>query len=141
MAQLHRSFATLRIFGDALDPDEISNLVGSLPNLSYRKGQLLNSKNHDIVRRTGGWHLNATTCEPGNLDAQVEEILVKTTRDLTVWARLNRDYKIDLFCGLFMEETDEGVELSAKTLLALGERGIKIGLCLYAPTENAEAKD
>ena len=42
--------------------------------------------------------------------------------------------ELDLFCGFFMKQSDEGLEVSAAALKALGERGIKLGICLYAPS-------
>ena len=141
MAHLHRSVAALRIFGDKLDPDEISRLLAGVPTESFRKGQVKLSKTKDIIRKSGGWLLKATDHEPENLGAQVEEILGQLTQDLTVWASLSNEYKIDLFCGFFMSETDEGVEVSVKTLNALAARGIKLGFCIYAPLEDVEADD
>ncbi len=44
-------------------------------------------------------------------------------------------FDIDLFCGWFMAGGNEGVELSPATLLALGERGIRLGIDLYAPDD------
>ena len=141
MAYLHRSVASLRICGDKLDPDEISMLLGGAPTLSYRKGEVKKSKFRDVVRKSGAWMLKATGREPENLDAQVDEILGQLTQDLTVWASLSNDYRIDLFCGFFMKQTDEGVEISVKTLKALGEGGIKLGFCIYAPLKDVEADD
>lgn len=141
MAHLHRSVASLRIGGDNLDPDEMSRLLGGIPALAYRKGEVNKSKFRDVVRMTGAWMLNATDREPENLDAQVDEILGQLTQDLTVWASLSNDYEIDLFCGFFMKQTDEGVEVSVKTLKALSERGIKLGFCIYAPLKDLEADD
>jgi hypothetical protein len=134
MAHLHHSIVGLRIFGDRLDPDEISRLLGGVPTDSFRKGQVKPSKTKGIIRKSGGWLLNAAGQEPGNLDIQVEEMLGQLTEDLSVWAALTNEYKVDLFCGFFMSETDEGIEVSAKTLKALGERGIKLGVCIYAPS-------
>lgn len=85
--------------------------------------------------------LDATDREPENLDAQVEEILVQLTQDLTIWESLANDYRIDLFCGFFMEQTDEGVEVSVKTLKALAERGIKLGFCIYAPFKDVSGSE
>jgi len=141
MAHLHRSVAALRICGDKLDPDEVSRLLGGVPTLSYRKGDVKKSKIRDIVRKSGAWLLDATDREPADLAAQVDEILGQLTQDLSVWASLANDYRVDLFCGLFMEQTDEGVEVSAKTLKALSERGIKLGFCIYAPLNAVEADD
>jgi hypothetical protein len=58
------------------------------------------------------------------------------TGDLEICRSLSRSYKVDLFCGWFMAERDEGLEISAQSLAALGDRGIKLGICLYAPTMN-----
>ena len=141
MAHLHRSVASLRICGDKLNPDEISRLLGGVPTLSFRKGEVKKSKFKDIVRKSGAWMLDATDRKPENLDAQVDEILGQLTQDLTVWALLSNDYRIDLFCGFFMEKTDEGVEISVKTLKALGERRIKLGFCIYAPLKDVDDDD
>lgn len=141
MAQLQHTVAALRIFGDRLDPENISLLLGGVPTESFRKGQIKPSKSRDIVRKSGGWILNATDQEPGNLDAQVEEILGRLTQDLAVWTELSADYSVDLFCGLFMKGSDEGIEISEKNLKALGERGIKLGLCIYAPLKEVTADE
>jgi hypothetical protein len=53
--------------------------------------------------------------------------------DLAVWQSLSSRFKLDLFCGFFMQETDEGLEVSADTLRRLGERSISLGVCIYAP--------
>jgi len=81
------------------------------------------------------WQLKAASCEPENLDKQVAELLAKLSPDLAVWASLSKRFEIDLFCGLFMEQSNEGGEISAATLMALGERGIALGLDIYGPTQ------
>jgi hypothetical protein len=37
------------------------------------------------------------------------------TDDLSVWRSLTERLRVDLFCGLFMREADEGITVSAKT--------------------------
>ena len=59
------------------------------------------------------------------------EILGKLTKDLDVWRMIGRTYKIDLFCGWFMQGGDEGVSISPGTMAALAERGIELDICLY----------
>jgi hypothetical protein len=135
MAHLHHSVAALRIGGDSLNPDEISRILGCAPTLGYVKGQIVPSKGRTIIRKTGAWHLDAAKQEPANLDAQVAELFSRMTNDLGVWAALSSAYKIDLFCGFFMSGMDEGLEISAETLKVLGDRGIKLGVCIYASTE------
>lgn len=137
MAHLSKSAATLRVMGDNLVPDEINSLLGCLPSTSYVKGEVIRGKKsgRDFTMRTGMWRLEATSCEPENLDSQVAEILSQLTQDLNVWTNLKDRFDIDLFCGFYMEVTNEGVEISSATLKLLGERGIALGLDIYGPVK------
>jgi hypothetical protein len=54
--------------------------------------------------------------------------------DLSAWATLSGEYKIDLWCVYFMGEPDENVQASAGTLKVLGDRGIKLDLRVYSPS-------
>lgn len=43
----------------------------------------------------------------------------------------HQGYKLDMFCGIFTNLTAFGFELSAETLIMLGELNIKFGMCTY----------
>ncbi|WP_313317254.1 DUF4279 domain-containing protein [Stenotrophomonas sp.] len=132
MGAINHSVATLRLFGDDLAPDEISALLGAGPTVSYRKGQELVGSKTGVVRiaKTGSWRLSATRREPEDLEAQIFEILEQLTQDLNVWESLAR-FQPDLFCGLFMGSSNDGLPLSAKALLFLGQRGVALELDIY----------
>ena len=132
MGALDHSVATLRFFGDDLVPEEISALLGASPTDSCRKNQEVVGKNTGTVRiaKTGSWRLSAARREREDLEAQVFEILDQLTPDTSVWESLAR-YEPDLFCGIFMASSNDGLPLSAKALLALGQRGIALGLDIY----------
>ena len=132
MGVIDHSVATLRFFGDDLVPEEITALLGASPTVSYRKGQELVGRKTGIVRiaKTGSWRLSAARREPEDLEAQTLEILAQLTQDLKVWESLSR-FQPDLFCGLFMGSSNDGLPLSAKVLLSLGQRGIALGLDIY----------
>jgi len=124
----------LRFRGDDLDPDEISQLLGCQPTRGQRKGEgRVLASGKTVIAKTGGWQLDATIAKPGDLDAQVTELLSQLTTDLSVWSQLTARYAVDLFCGFFMEGGDEGLVVDASTLAELGARGIELGLCLYGP--------
>jgi hypothetical protein len=135
MPSLHHSCAALRIGGDSLKPGAISRLLGCSPTLGCVKGQIEPSRGKAIVRETGVWHLDAAGQRPGNLDAHVAELFGRVNNELSTWATLSSEYKIDLFCVYFMSEEDEVVQASAETLKILGDRGIKLGLRIYSPAE------
>ena len=137
MAHLARSKASLRIFGDDLIPDEVSRLLGCTPTEAWIKGQVkILRSGRELVRKSGAWFLKIAAAEPENLNGQVSELLAQMTSDLDVWKTVTRQYDVDLFCGWFMEESNEGVSVSAHTLCLLGERGIELSLDIYGPDEN-----
>ena len=136
MAAFDHSLVTLRLFGDDLNPAEITALLGANPTASHHKGQELRGNQSGTVRiaRSGSWQLDAARHAPEDLEAQIFEILDQLTGDLAVWQSLAR-FRPDLFCGLFMCSSNDGVSLSPRALLALGERGIELGLDIYEADE------
>jgi hypothetical protein len=77
------------------------------------------------------WLLEASETVPADLDAQVDELLGRLTPDLGTWHELADRFSVDLFCGWFMSRLNEGLEVSPRTLLALGERRVVLGLDIY----------
>jgi len=122
--------------GDSLDPDKITDRLGCEPTQKNSKGdvRVMPKSGREVVQKSGMWRLQARECEPEKIDAQVSEILGQLSSDLDVWQELASSYDIDLFCGLFMEQGNEGLEISPSTLQALGERGILLGLDIYDPS-------
>jgi hypothetical protein len=55
-----KAFATLRIAGDNLLPDEITEILRTYPTLAYRKGEKYNAgkSSGEMVGRTGVWYLD-----------------------------------------------------------------------------------
>ena len=134
MAAVNETLAGLRLGGDSLVPEDVTRLLGHSPTLARTKGQEVGRTNTGsvLVANTGQWHLSASNQSPGDFDAQVEEILSKLSQDFSIWHSLTSQFKADMFCGLFCEESDEGISISAKSLAALGNRGIELALCIYS---------
>ncbi len=136
MPALEKSVVTLRISGDTLVPDEITRLLGAAPTAAQAKGDEI------IAPRTGArriakgglWRLCVEDRAPEDMDAQIQGLLRQLTPDLSVWRRIADVCKIDLFCGLFMGDTNDGLILSPTSLTALGERHIELQLDIYAPS-------
>ncbi|MEO3680122.1 DUF4279 domain-containing protein [Rheinheimera sp. FR7-31] len=139
MAILSKTKMSLRIIGDDLVPDEVSLLLVCRPTREMIKGKPFSWKKDGNQRlaKSGMWRLEANDQIPGDLDAQVFELLDQLTDNLDTWAVLSEKYKLDMFCGLFMESGMEGISLSAKSLLALGQRGIEIGFDMYGPDDES----
>jgi hypothetical protein len=82
------------------------------------------------------WRLHAPPSEGADLDAQVAWLLSRVTADVEIWKNVTQEYRVDLFCGLFLERQNRGVTLSPQTLLNLGNRGIAFGFDIYGPNKD-----
>ncbi len=126
MATISRSKATLSFFGDALEPAELTAALGTQPTHQYRQGS-----DERAPQRPGSWRLEAEVRIPGDLDAQIHDLLSGLTADASVWKDLTTRFRARVFCGLFMDSANEGVELSPSTLTELGSRGLLLSLDIY----------
>lgn len=143
MADVSRTRASLRIFGDDLDPDEISALLGAPPTLSGKKGEVrVDQRGVEQIATTGRWLLRVASRQPGDLDGQLVELLSPLTPDTAVWRSLVARFKADIFCGLFLKEMNQGFELRPETLEMIGSRGLPLGFDIYSapPEETNEPK-
>ncbi|WP_239467323.1 DUF4279 domain-containing protein [Rhodoferax koreensis] len=130
--------------GDELVPEEVSRLLNAEPTSAHVKGpQFLSEPSGRIVTRNSGmWRLQATDSEPEDLNGQVSELLGRVTSDPSVWHELTARFRVDLFCGWFMGSGNEGVEILPSTMLALGQRGIRLSLDIYGPdTSDGDSSD
>lgn len=122
MAAVAQSKVSLRISGDDLDPDDISRRLGAAPTRTRTKGQ------------RASWHLEASERRPEDINGQVASLLAQLTPDLAVWATVTAVCKVDMFCGLFLDTSNEGFSLSPDIMSALASRGIEIGFDIYDKT-------
>lgn len=137
MARIAHSTASLRFFGDDLDPDDLTEKLAAPPTKSARKGDLRSGQSdRQYIERTGSWRLKASDAKPGDLDVQIQGIFASLTTDLSVWVELSARFQVDIFCGLFMNERNEGLEISPETLGAMGARGVTLSLDIYDPIED-----
>jgi hypothetical protein len=136
MPALEKSVVTLRISGDTLVPDEITQLLGATPTTAQAKGEEIVHPRTGARRtaKSGLWRLCAPDRAPEDMDAQIQELLGQLTSDLSIWQQIAATHHLDLFCGLFMGETNDGLVLSPESLVAVGQRRIELQLDIYAPS-------
>jgi Domain of unknown function (DUF4279) len=145
--QLNHSAVSLRIFGDALDPDEMTALLKCSPTISHRKGDLIMNRDgapywnehtsRYSIRKTGMWNLRAPHTEPADIESQMQSLLAQLPNDLDLWNTLSKDLglKVEFFCGFFMYRSNEGLVFSESILKEMAERHIGLGLDVYSPSE------
>jgi hypothetical protein len=80
--------------------------------------------------------LSARAREPENIDEQIAEIFSKLTDNLDFWKTLSERYTVNLFCGLFMACSNDGLTISVPSLVALTLRNIPLDLDIYGPADD-----
>src|SRR5436305_15173394 len=100
MPKLHASLVTLRISGDNLVPAEITSLLETEGTHAHVKGEKSIGQQTRIrtVRKSGTWQLSSCDREPADIDGQIQEILRKTSSNLTIWKDIGKRYHVDLCC-------------------------------------------
>lgn len=127
-----RSAATVGFYGEDLDPVEITSLLGAKPTVDVVKGgHWKTSMGAEKLAYTGSWRLKSELSEPGNLERQISDLLASLTADLSVWHDLTNRFRGVMFCGLWLETYNDGLQLSPLTLSSLAERGLLLDLDIY----------
>jgi hypothetical protein len=139
MAAIAESRVSIRFFGDDLNPVEVTNLLGRAPSTQYRRGDTRTSGGREYARKYGAWIAAAEAQRPEAIDAQLAEMFASMSQDLTAWRTLTSRFSGDVFCGLFMDQSNEGFSLSSETLRMLSDRGLEIGFDVYDPTRDDAA--
>jgi hypothetical protein len=131
MASLRTARVSLRIFGDDLDPDGVSALLGGVPTFAYRKGE---TPDGDVLpAATGAWVLETSLSDSDELEEHVTTLLAKLTGDPDEWATLSAEFAVDLRCDLELAAggpSGDGVDVSPRLAGALAERGVVLSFAL-----------
>ncbi|WP_037316225.1 DUF4279 domain-containing protein [Ruegeria halocynthiae] len=133
MAELKETAACLQIIGDSLIPELITTALGKPPTSAHHKGDHVPlPKGGYRIARSGSWCIDVQRRKPGDLDGQISEILKGTSLDLEVWKELANQFELRIFCGIFLQEFNEGLYISAATTKLLGSRCIALDLDVYS---------
>ena len=126
---------SLRIFGEDLVPDTISSQLNCMPTEARLKGDVKVCGKKKIVFEDGSWRLHSKT-DNVDLENQIISVLSQVTDDLKVWEKLTKQFKVDIFCGIFFSDINGGFGLSSRVSEMLSKRNLEIGFDLYFLDEN-----
>ena len=128
--EIDATSVTLRFFGDDLDPAELTELLGAEPTVQRRKGDVIPDRDGRVAD-TGSWLLSSEQQSHRPLEAQIEALFERLTDDTAVWRDLAGRFRADLFCGLWSESWNRGLELSPHVLSRISSRGLRVGFDIY----------
>ncbi len=125
-----RTSVSLRIFGERLDPEDVTAALGCPPTQAYRKGDRVGPRTPN-PRNKGMWLYR---CSTGTLDAQLRAVLGILPEQST-WECLVAGQTADVYCTAEMDGDVGGLFIDANLLTELGRRGIGLNVEIYQSPE------
>jgi hypothetical protein len=129
---------TLALYGDDLDPVEISNLLGCQPTSSHRRGEVRIGKKtgHRTVYKQGAWLLDADGRAPRTADELTTELLEKVSSDDNLWLDLGRRFDVQMRYGIFVEAWNRGFGLRRDVVCRVARLCASLEFDVYANLED-----
>lgn len=137
MATIARVRVSLRVFGDALEPEEVSALLGREPTRCHRKGDPVGGDESSAVEPTGAWILDSTLSEKAEIEDHIETLLSSVSNDTDEWEQLFSRFSASILCSAFLDQYNEGFELSPRIARSVSERGLVMAFDIYSGDADA----
>ena len=135
-----RCKATLRIFGEGMNPDEVTAVLGVNP--THTRNPRFPIQHH--IDNFGNWSLTLSSEDegmPSEVEQVIDNLIRRLPNDPDVWRQLTQRFKVDVFVGLFLYADNRGFELSPVACKWVSDLGIKIGFDIYFdPRKSAYAE-
>lgn len=127
---------TLRINGD-LVPEEITKLLAWVPSSSHRRGQS-SPRPGSPKFRSGQWTYSPTFDKSLALDQQFSVLCRRLEeREEAIKSLQDKGFSIDVFVGVFAEDSMVDLAFTPAVLATLGRLGISLTLDIYSGLEPA----
>lgn len=124
---------TLRVSGEGLDPERVSELLGCQPT-EVRLNRMAKRMDATPISMGSQWSVSVNSAEDEDIEDGINALMDRLTDDLEAWAMLTGSFNVDLFCGLFMAAENRGFGLSPATSKRLADRNLEIGFDVYCST-------
>jgi hypothetical protein len=124
------SSATLAVYGDVLDPVEITALLGVGPTESFARGYRRGPRSPPF--KHGGWFLTVEGAAPSGPDELLKALLLRLPGETAIWERLKERYSVHIRIGIHSQEWNRGFSLSSATVARVASLGVRMEFDLYS---------
>lgn len=130
---------SLCIYGEDLDPDELTRILGLAPTHSHCRGDRRGPKSPPATMGFWGYRV-ADSADLGQAaddrrdpaDLVFGHLLDRLPSDPALWARLGQQYRIRIFFHISFEGWNKGFGLSARNVQRAAVLGVPLDFDLYA---------
>ena len=125
---------TLALYGEALDPTELTRTLGCSPTRSFAKGFTHSERSPPM--RQGAWLLTLTGKAPLGPDQLIKSLLGRLSLTQEAWLDLAQRYRLTVQVGLHLDAWNRGFSLSRETLAGIVRIGAQLEFDIYADGED-----
>ena len=130
MTELDNSMVSIRFVSKNLDIKMIGDQLGYVEsNLTETTVKKLRNNNIVLVIRLAGK-------DRMSLENKIIMLLGEFTKDIIIWKQVTEKIKADIFCGLFLDEWNQGFDLTPNLMKEISDRNLKIGFDIYSPADS-----
>ncbi len=123
---------TLAVYGDALDPEEVSRRLGSAPTWAFRKGETRRQNGREgRPMKHRARFLTVEGVAPVGVDELTTQLLGRFSKDEQFWKELCRDYVVQIRVGIFTGGWNRGFDVRPETTKLVALTGATWGFDLY----------
>jgi hypothetical protein len=127
---IDETHVTLAVYGDDLDPDAVTALLGCSPTRAHRQGDPKGPRSPPA--RRGGWFLESRGTAPTDAESLTRSLLDKLPADDAVWTKVHAAYEVQLRLGLFMNAWNRGFDLSVELVARVAALKLPLLFDIYA---------
>ena len=111
--------------------------MGCEPSSAAKTGEkIIKSNGKERVVKKGFWLLDYGESDEIIIEEKIEILFGKLTDNLVSWQEITKNLDMaEIFCGLFVDNWNEGFTLSKSTLRKISERNLEISFDVYSPTD------
>jgi hypothetical protein len=127
--------AAVHVYGDALQPTEVTRLFGVDPTEVETPGVPVRHADGSVIRipKSGRWTLGVPAAGAAglNFNEMVEGVLTRLPKDAAVWRAVAGMGSIHVSATLAIDESNSEMWLEPQLLSFLGERGVGVHIEIY----------
>jgi Domain of unknown function (DUF4279) len=128
-----RTWATLRISGDRLDPDNVTTRLGIAPSRSHKAGDRHGEQGR-MIWKHGQWSLTSQgVIESTDLELHIEWLLdrIEPMHEKLQEITQQPDVTADIFCFWESESVNAGIDLAPSLMGRVASLRLSLGLDIY----------
>ena len=128
-ARIERSEASLLIYGEELEPEAITKLLGVQPSSTHCKGDQLHHSGPPLER--GVWIHDVEGFAPTEPETLMIELLSKLPEDQELWRQLTEEFDVRLCFVLWLGHWNSAFTISPELVSRIARLNVEITIDIY----------